>query len=372
MPVSVPDTLMPTESVAAPHGWLHRLGKAVLWLLAIVLLFEVGLRPFGYGSYVIYRPDQRLLWVPRAGSHKVTEVNHQPITISEQGFRYRQLLGAVHPGVYRIFAFGDSVTMGWGVDDDSTYSGALESLLNGRDCPSTKFQVISAGVNAYPNALVVERMKKVLEDNYHADAVVVAYSFNTGFERLPELQGAERQKFLRRVELKSIARRSAIYNFLIEDLLREFVYYRLRELLMQGSWNTAKERPDLDVSHFTRGLEEAKAAADARNVPLILLLLGSEEETAPEHPYQKAMVEFAQANHVPLVNMIDVMRLQNRKTMFMDHVHPTALGHGLIAQQLATTVRGLNSYATVCQSGSGNSATSAVTVNALPVNSGTK
>lgn len=362
MPVFAPDRLTPAEPVAAPQGALKKLGKAVLWLLAICLLFEIGLRPFGYGSYVIYRPDQRLLWLPRAGSHKVTETNHQPITISDQGFRYRQTLKLDHPGVYRIFAFGDSVTMGWGVGDDSTYSSALESLLNTQGCAGPKFQVISAGVNAYPNALVVERMKKVLEDNYQPDAIVMAYSFNTGFERLPELQGAERQKFLRRVELKSIARRSAIYNFLIEDLLRGLVYYRLRELLMQGTWNTAKERPDLDVSHFTRGLEEAKAAADARNVPLILLLLGSEEETAPEHPYQKAMAEFAQANHVPLVNMIDGMKSQNQKIMFMDHVHPTALGHAFIAQQLASTVRGLHSYAAACQAGSGNSATAAVTV----------
>jgi lysophospholipase L1-like esterase len=362
MPVSAPEKLTTTDSHTAPRGVLTGIGKAVLWVLAIFLLFEVGLRPFGYGSYVIYRPDQRLLWVPRAGSHKVTETNHQPITISEQGFRYRDLLGLAHPGVYRIFAFGDSVTMGWGVGDDSTYSGALETLLNTQGCSGTKFQVISAGVNAYPNALVVERMKKVLEDNYQPNAVVMAYSFNTGFERLPELQGAERQKFLRRVELKSIARRSAIYNFLIEDLLRGLVYYRLRELLMQGTWNTAKERPDLDVSHFTRGLEEAKAAADARNVPLILLLLGSKEETSPEHPYQKAMVEFAQANRVPLVNMIDVMRSQNQKTMFMDHVHPTASGHALIAQQLASTVRGLYSFAAACQSGS-HSAAAAVTIN---------
>jgi len=363
--VSAPSTSIETKPAAAPQGALKKLGKAGLWLLVTCLLFELGLRPFGYGSYVIYRPDQRLLWMPRAGSHKVTETNHRPITISEQGFRYRQLLGSVHPGVYRIFAFGDSVTMGWGVGDDSTYSGVLESLLNGEGCPGPKFQVISAGVNAYPNALVVERMKTVLEDNYQPDAVILAYSFNTGFERLPELQGAERQKFLRRVELKSIARRSAIYNFLIEDLLREIVYYRLRELLMQGSWNTAKERPDLDVSHFTRGLEEAKAAADARHVQLILLLLGSEEETTPEHPYQKAMVEFAEANHVPIVNMIDVMRSQNPKTMFMDHVHPTASGHALIAQQLASTVRGLHSYAAACQSGSGSSAVTSLTVNSV-------
>ncbi len=138
MPVFAPDTLTPAEPVAPPQGVLKRLGKAVLWLLAIFLLFEVGLRPFGYGSYVIYRPDQRLLWVPRAGSHKVTETNHQPITISEQGFRYRQLLALAHPGVYRIFAFGDSVTMGWGVGDDSTYSGPTASTPVSSACRNSR------------------------------------------------------------------------------------------------------------------------------------------------------------------------------------------------------------------------------------------
>src|SRR5260370_8907707 len=128
MPVFAPDTLTPAEPVAAPQGALTRLGKTALWLLAIFLLFEVGLRPFGYGSYVIYRPDQRFLWVPRAGSHKVTETNHQPITITEQGFRYPQFLGLAHPGVYRIFAFGDSATTGWGGGAASTLHRPPEHL----------------------------------------------------------------------------------------------------------------------------------------------------------------------------------------------------------------------------------------------------
>jgi lysophospholipase L1-like esterase len=338
-----------------------KFAKAGLCLVVVGLFFELGLRVFGYGSYVTYQPDERLLWVPVPGSRKVTEINHLPITINPQGFRYTRSIGPAHPGVYRVFAFGDSVTMGWGVGDNSTYSSALENLLNAQDCSGTNFQVISAGVNAYPNALVVERLKKVLDDNYQPDAVVVAYSFNTGFERLPDLQGADRQKFLHRVELKSIARRSAIYNYLIEDLLRKVVYYRFRELLMQGSWNTAKERPDVDVSHFVRGLEEAKAVTDARHVQLVLLLLGSENEIAPEHPYQKAMAVFAEANHVPIVNMIDVMRAQPQREMFQDHVHPTAAGHALIAQQLASTVRRLGSYQTVCQTRSTNSPVTSLT-----------
>jgi lysophospholipase L1-like esterase len=346
----VPSVAMPEKSMATPKK-RHTFRRIVLWLFVLCIGFEIGLRAFGYGRYIVYRPDQRLLWVPIPGSNKLTEIHHLPINVTSQGFRYHELLALSHPGIYRMFAFGDSVTMGWGVADNATYSADLERLLNSQACGGKAFQVISAGVNAYPNALVFERMKKVIEDNYQPDAVVVAYSFNTGFEGLPDLQGKEREKFLRRVELKSIARRSAIYNFVIEDLLREIVYYRFRELLMQGSWNTAKSKPDLPVEHYTKGLEGAWAVAQAHHVQMILLLLGSDDETGPEHPYQEEMLKFAQEKQLPIVNMIDVMRSQNLKAMFMDHVHPTAAGHELIAEQLLTAVRATESYSAACQNG---------------------
>jgi len=346
--VSVPSVAVPGTSITTPKK-RHTFRRILLWVLVLTVAFEIALRAFGYGRYVVYRPDRQLLWLPISGSHKLTEINHLPITITSQGFRYHELLTPAHPGIYRVFAFGDSVTMGWGVADDATYSADLERLLNFQACTGKSFQVISAGVNAYPNALVVARMKKVIEDNYQPDAVIVAYSFNTGFEGLSDLQGEERGRFLRRVELKSIARRSAIYNFVIEDLLREIVYYRFRELLMQGSWNTAKSKPDLPVEHFTRGLEEAKAVAQAHHVQMLFLLLGSDDESTPEHPYQQEMLKFAQDNQIPIVNMISVMHSQNLKTMLMDHVHPTAAGHELIAEQLATAIRETQSYAAACQ-----------------------
>lgn len=350
-----------TPAITPKRKW----PKRVLWFLGICLLLEIGLRPFGYGSYVIYRPDERLLWVPVPGTSKVTEENHEPETINAQGFRYKRVLTLQHPGVYRIFAFGDSITMGWGVNDDSNYSAQLEKLLNSQGCSGLKFQVISAGVNAYPNALVEERMKKVLEDGYAPDAVIVAYSANTGFEGIPDLQGEQRENFLKKVELKSIARRSALYNFLIEDLLRGVAYYRFREVLMLGTWNTAKSSPDLPAAHFLSKLEQAKAAADARHVQMILLLLGSKNETYPAHPYQQAMLDYARANNVPLVNIIDLMKSQDQNAVFMDHVHPTAKGHAMIAERLAPLVRGLDSYTAACRAAS-NSGTAVTSVTLKP------
>jgi len=345
-----------------PRRW----GRRLLWLLGICLFLELALRLFGYGAYVIYQPDERLLWVPIPGSNKVTEINHEPENINQQGFRYKQELTLQHPGIYRIFTFGDSVTMGWAVADDATYSAQLEKLLNQQGCSATRFQVISAGVNAYPNSLVAERLTKVLEDGYQPDAVVFAYSANTGFEGIPDLQGDARKQFLRRVEYKSIARRSALYNFLIEGLLRQLVYYRMRELLMLGTWNTAKSSPDLPASHFIADLQRAKEAAEAHHSQLILMLLGSKNESYPAHPYQAAMPEYARANNLPLVNIIDLMKSQDQNAVFEDHVHPSVKGHQMIAEQLLATVRGLPSYAAACSAGANQG--SAETSPAKPAN----
>jgi lysophospholipase L1-like esterase len=350
-----------TPKTQKPKSALRSFGKAVFWFVVVCVVLEIGLRPFGFGRYVVYRPDERMLWLPMPGTHKLTEMNHRPETISPQGFRYREVLSLDHPGVYRVFAFGDSTTMGWGVDDDSNYSSQLEKLLNAKGCSGLKFQVISAGVNAYPNALVEERAMKVIDDGYQPDAEIISYSANTGFEGIPDLQGAERENFLKKVELKSIARRSALYNFLIEDLLRGVAYYRFREVLMLGTWDSARSSPDLPAEHFLTRLEKAKQVADAHHAQMIFLLVGSKGEPGPAHPYQAAMVDYARANNVPLVDIIRLMRGQNLNDMFLDHVHPTPAGHTLIAEELFNSLTGTESYQNACRVASAGTAVTSLT-----------
>jgi len=334
--------------------------KTVGWFLAVCIVLELGLRLFGYGSFTIYRPDERLLWVPEAG-RALTVTNHLPVTINHQGFRYATDLKLKEKDQFRIMAFGDSTTQGWGMDDNSHYSARLEKMLAAGGCPQEHFQAVSAGVNAYPNSLVGEELKLVLEDGtYQPDIVIRAYSFNSNFENLPKLQGAARKQFLRRVEFKSIVRRSAIYNFFIEDLLREVAYYRLRHVLMQGSLSTVAGNGDLDVDAFNASLKESLQVAQAHHSQLVLLVLGGQGLTKDSdmHPFQKAMLEFAEAEHVPFVNMIEVLRAKNQSAMYMDPAHPTVAGHQVIAEELYRTIRRLPVYVEACQAPAVNVANS--------------
>jgi lysophospholipase L1-like esterase len=328
------------------HGFL----KFVIAFIVVCLAFELGLRLFGYGHYTIYRPDPRLLWVPEPG-RTLTVVNHLPITINHQGLRYPVDLQAKQKDQFRIIAFGDSSTQGWGVDDNSHYSAFLESMLNHGSCAKGHFQVVSGGVNAYPNSLVAEKLKEVVEDDtLRPDIAIVAYSYNSSFEKLTKLQGADREKFLRRVEWKSIARRSAIYNFLIEDLLRKFAYYQLRHVIMAGTLDTLKGMENLDMDQFNRNLAQSLQLCRTHNVQLVFLLLSSDGQTpsTPMHPFQKAMLEFAEKEHAPIVNMIPVLSTKDQAAMFMDPAHPTAAGHQVIASELIKTVESLPSYTAAC------------------------
>jgi lysophospholipase L1-like esterase len=82
------------------------------------------------------------------------------------------------------------------------------------------------------------------------------------------------------------------------------------------------------------------------------------------HPFQKAMLEFARNEHVPVVNMIEVMRNQNQSAMYMDPAHPTVAGHQLIAQELYKTIRQLPVYNEACRATNVNVAKSATSASA--------
>jgi lysophospholipase L1-like esterase len=328
------------------HGFL----KSMISVLVLGLLFEGVLRLCGFGHYTIYRPDQRLLWVPEPG-RTVTVVNHLPITINDQGFRYAVDLTPKRDDQFRVIAFGDSSTQGWGVDDNSHYSAVMEKELNHGSCTREHFQVVSAGVNAYPNSLVAEKLKQVVEnDATRPDVAIVAYSYNSNFEKLTKLQGEDRQKFLRRVEWKSIVRRSAIYNYVIEDLLRRFAYYRLRHLIMAGTLDTLKGMDDLDMDQFNQNLQQSLALCRSHHVELVFLMLGSDGQMPemPMHPFQKAMIDFATKEHVPMVNMTPIISTKDQSAMFMDPAHPTVAGHQIIAGELIKTVETLPAYTTAC------------------------
>lgn len=317
-------------------------------VIAVILaLAEIGLRFFGYGSYIIYTPDDELFWVPLPNQKGRTVAGQRVITINHDRLRHPLDLPRRADDEVRIVSFGDSVTMGWGMDDASHYTAVLERLL-GSDVAPRRVRGISAGVNAYPPSLCVRRFKRLLREGHQIDVAILAYSFNRGHERLLGLEGEAKESFLDKVRLKSIVRRVALYNFLIEDLLRTAVYYRLRDHLMAGSWEVKGEKPPVAgdprkarVELYLSNLETMRRTSADHGVKLVYLLLGSEGQDNELNDFQQALLDFGRQHGVPVVNMVEVLAGRDPAELFIDHTHPSALGHELIAQELGGVVRGL-------------------------------
>lgn len=318
-----------------------RLKKAALTVVTLVAMFgcaEVILRFFGYGDYIIYVPDDALLWRPAPNQHGKTVAGHEAITINGQGFRYPIDLPKTDRNEVRVFAFGDSVTMGWGVDDRSHYAAVLERMLAKSTSPRT-VRVISAGVNAYPQTLCVWLFKELLAEGYQMDVAIMAYSFNHGYEPLTREVGEARRRFLRQVRLKSVLRRSAVYNIVIEDFLRSAVYYRLRDRLIAGGWDVQAENQRTLDEFLTASLDSMRLEAERHGVRLIFVLLGTKNQQPEDlSDYQILFRDFARRRGIPLVDIVSRIATEDQDVLFLEHVHPTALGHRIIASELLPVV----------------------------------
>lgn len=97
------------------------------------------------------------------------------LSINSQGMR---ALGPVKPkaeGLMRIICLGDSYTFGTDVDDEYTYPGQLQDLLN--QARAARFEVINAGVMGYSSrqGLVYLREKLL---NLEPDLVILEFGLN--------------------------------------------------------------------------------------------------------------------------------------------------------------------------------------------------
>lgn len=111
-----------------------------------------------------YDPDLYWTWkeLPGPGQPALGQMQ-----INTFGFRRVQPMTVDKPpGVTRVFTFGDSQTLGAGVDHDATYSAVAEGALG------PGWEVINAGISGY-RSLNVLRLLKLRVARFSPDVVVV-------------------------------------------------------------------------------------------------------------------------------------------------------------------------------------------------------
>jgi GDSL-like Lipase/Acylhydrolase family len=157
-----------------------RVGLAMSGISLLLSLgaLELGIRlidPLGISYYETignYMRDKQLVF--RHKPSWETRYGDVLVTYNERGLRDRPILPKA-PGEYRILALGDSVTFGWGVDQDKIFPVRLESLVERR--LHRPVRVINSGVGGYNTVQEVTYFKEE-GSTLQPDMVILTYVQN--------------------------------------------------------------------------------------------------------------------------------------------------------------------------------------------------
>jgi len=354
--------------------WLLKLALACGSVLVFLVLTEVALRLCGYGNLEIYLPDPKLYWRLKQNQNCFTKVDHKPVHINSHGTRGADFSVEKPAGTLRILSLGDSRTFGWGLTDEQTYSRRLERLLqewvervhstfdfqhrtsnapltptlspsdgereNHGQSPAEPqhVEVINAGVNAwsYPQMMVFYRDFAAA---WKPDFVMLAEA-NLWTQFSEKNSEDFVKKFMSRVRLKNLLRRSAIYHFAIEVKLEAFYQrYRTRFIPIDPNQDTlfkAQQQSDPDAV-FRSAIEDLCRTAISNQAEVLLLFLPTLDDLLSTNQSRVLRAKLAVNTNlgVPLVDLTRELS-SGGKALYLeaDPVHLNAQGNALVAERL--------------------------------------
>lgn len=288
------------------------------------------------------RTDPELLWAFRP-NQDVWEQNgphgrwgSYHVTTNAKGFRGHQLPDP--PGRPLVLCLGDSVTAGFGVDDEDTYPALLEERL--RLWPGLgNATVVNAGVHGYSSEqgrILMARLARELEP----DLVIIDFGINDDWPTVyPDSLLLEGHGWLRRVQ--HLLGGSHLYGTLKEIIVR-------RKLQRAASVGTLG--PRVPPAEYRRNLVEMVATARRAEAACILVAPTSKIEHhqvsrsvalhAPLSLYRLVMAQVAEQEGVVMLDHPLLSgRLPESHGYFLDWCHPDASGLCVLASELQPLVR---------------------------------
>ena len=221
---------------------------------------------------------------------------------------------------YRIIVLGDSLTFGWGVAEQDTFSNLLEENLN----KSYPTEIINFGTGNYNTEQEVNLFKeKGLK--YKPDKVVLFYFINDA-EATPE---KSKLWFLGYSEFISFywSRVNSLMDKYLSSQSFEEYYSTLYREDQEGWKNT------------TSAILELKQLCEKENVQLQVVLLPELHDTKNQifREVYDGMANFLGGNNIEYVNLARLFKEQNNEMdlwVSYDDAHPNAIAHKKIAESI--------------------------------------
>ncbi len=286
---------------------------------------------------IMLHGNPMLLWelVPGKRQERGVEVN-----VNRRGFRGPERGPRRGP---RALAVGDSSIYGFGVADDEVWTAKAEAMLgaeviNGA-CPGwSSFQSLNMlnmrGMAYEPDLLIVGNLWS--DNNYDGFVDRQLLASYAGWEA----------SWVR--DARVLLERSQLFRRLDWQLRVLPQATRAKEIGWDLSDSDARSGlRRVAIEDYTANLEAMASVMRRRGGGVAFLLLANRDDlTAADRvyawePYRQVMRAMAARHGAPLVDVPSVFRSSGHSVdaLFLDKMHPTALGHGLIADAMANALR---------------------------------
>lgn len=266
--------------------------------------------------------------------------------INSRGFRGAEFDATKPAGEARVVTVGDSITFGWEIsEDDATYPGQLQALLDRRTPGVRRVRVINAGVPRYTSEQVV----RLLRDDVlglQPDLVVLCVGWN-------DLAFSYHRDWRPRISFTGHmrARYCSGFNPAILRAVRHWKGGEEEGEAEDGPPDKARAPHAGALEEFAANLDEIAALLRERGVGLLVLNLPSVLSRGPMTAAEQALASrFPEVENLALFEgvvddfcarsraacVLDVFPLaqQAKGRYFYDHCHPNREGNGVVAEKV--------------------------------------
>jgi lysophospholipase L1-like esterase len=262
--------------------------------------------------------DPQLIWRPRPGQS----------IFNRQGFRGPELARQKPAGEFRIFAVGDSNTLGWAGEDGANWPADLHARMAGvRD----DVVVVNAGVWGYASYQGLVRFRQTLE--FDPDLVLVSFGSNDA-HRVLESDRAYAEHPVRTSDFGRIVRRLRLGQLLISALEGP------------GSGEAPQLQPRVSLDEYRANLVRIIDDGRAQGVRIVLLTRPYIGEVISPYwwknwgpDYAAATVEVGRQHGIAVIDVFSFFK--GRDDLFADESHFTDEGHRQAADLIFDSVRPL-------------------------------
>jgi len=298
----------------------------------------------------IHQRDARQIWKPRPGA----PIPWGGDRVNEMGYRGPLLSLERTPGRLRIAALGDSSTFGMGVRFEEAWPAQLAEILTAEGLAC---EVLDAGVIGSTARQGLERWRDLVRP--HRPNVVIA-AFGAVNEHVPAM-GVSDGELIRKLvladssaalwarRLRTDLRLLHLATYLADSVLGADEQQVDEETArLARDWRaTAVGRRDwpglrrVSPAEFEECLRKLREEVEESGAQLVLVSMPRRSVVEAEQPavvlYTDAVVRLAIKESLPLADGrrafgAAVRRVQRIDELFLDHFHPTPLGHRVLAE----------------------------------------